>query len=112
MAVPDLSLRMALETPDRVDDGMGGHRLVWRQLGWLWAGLEARSAREKGSGPGMISVVQWKILVRGAAVGDPRRPRPGQRLRVDQRLFLIEAVAEADPLGRFLDCFAREEMGA
>nr|WP_111297991.1 head-tail adaptor protein [Paracoccus saliphilus] len=112
MPVPELNVRLALETPDRTGDGMGGHRQEWRQLGWLWAGLEARSAREKGSGPGMISVAQWRIAVRAAASGDPRRPRPGQRLRLGQRLFLIEAVAEADPRGRFLFCFAREELGA
>ena len=57
----------------------------------------------------MISVVQCRITLLGAPVGDARRPRPGQRLRQGTRLFQIEAVAESDSSGRYLDCFAREE---
>ncbi len=109
MAVPDLSTRLALETPDRTADGLGGFAVSWRRLGWLYARMDARSARETGTGAGMISVVQWRITVRGAPVGDPRRPRPGQRFRHGPRLFVVEAVAESDATGRFLDCFAREE---
>lgn len=109
MAASGMNVRLALETSDRQPDGMGGHRLVWRQLGWIWARMDARSGREQGMGAGMVSVVQWRITTRGAPVGDPRRPRPGQRLRLGRRLFLIEAVAEADALGRSLDCYAREE---
>ena len=71
--------------------------------------MEARSGREQGTGAGMISVVQWRITLRAAPLGDARRPRPGQRLRQGTRLFQIEAVAESDPSGRYLDCFAREE---
>lgn len=112
MGVPDLNTRLALETAERQPDGLGGHRTVWRPLGWLWARLESRSGREQGNGVGMVSVVQWRVTLRAAPVGDPRRPRSGQRLRHGTRLFLIEAVAEADAAGRFLDCFAREEESA
>ena len=109
MAAPNLSTRLALETSDRIADGLGGYETRWRQLGWLWAQMEARSGREQGTGAGMISVVQWRITLRAAPVGDARRPRPGQRLRQGTRLFQIEAVAESDPSGRYVDCFAREE---
>lgn len=109
MGAPRLTSELVLEEGQRLPDGMGGHRLVWSGLGRLWAAMEARSGREKGAGVGLISVVQWRITLRGAAVGDPRRPRPGQRFRMGTRLFLIEAVAEADGMGRYLDCFAREE---
>lgn len=109
MNVPRLNVELTLEDGLRVPDGMGGHRLDWREAGRLWAALEARSGREKGTGAGLVSVVQWRITVRGAPGGDPRRPRPGQRFRLGARLFRIEAVAEADGMGRHLDCFAREE---
>ncbi|MBM3606221.1 MAG: head-tail adaptor protein [Alphaproteobacteria bacterium] len=109
MSMPDLNIRLALETPDRAPDGMGGHRSEWQHLGWLWAAIEARSAREQGGGAGLVSVVQWRVTLRAAAVGDPRRPRPGQRFKLGPRIFLIEAVSERDALGRFLDCYAREE---
>jgi head-tail adaptor len=36
-------------------------------------------------------------------------PAAGQRLRMAQRLFAIEAVAERDSAGQWLTCFAREE---
>lgn len=109
MAGPEMRTRLALELPQRIADGLGGYSTEWRQLGWLYAGMKARSGREHGNGVGMISVVQWRITVRATPVGDMRRPRPGQRLRLGPRLFLIEAVAESDPSGRYLDCLAREE---
>lgn len=109
MAVPRLTIEMTLEDGVRQPDGMGGHRLDWQPLGKLWAAMEARSGRERAAGTGMVSVVNWRITVRGAPAGDVRRPQPGQRLRLGTRLFRIEAVAEADPTGRWLDVFAREE---
>lgn len=109
MASPALNVELVLEEGLRAPDGMGGHRLTWQPLGTVWAALEARSGRETGQGAGIVSVMQWRITVRGAAVGDGRRPRPGQRLRLGPRRFRIEAVAERDPHGRWLDCFAREE---
>lgn len=112
MEAPSLNVELALEDGQRVPDGMGGHRLIWKRLGTLWAAMEARSGREMGQGVGMVSVVQWRITVRGAVAGDPRRPRPGQRLSQGPRVFRIEAVAERDPHGRWLDCWAREEEQA
>ncbi|MDN5567923.1 MAG: head-tail adaptor protein [Paracoccus sp. (in: a-proteobacteria)] len=105
MAVPQFNTRLALETPDRVADGMGGYLMVWRQLGLLWGAMDAGAAREQGS----ISTVRWRITLRAAPQGDEKRPRAGQRFRLEQRLFLIEAVAESDTHGRFLICHAREE---
>lgn len=109
MAAPRLNLRLALEASERQSDGMGGHALVWRQLGWLWAAMDAGSGRERFAEVGPESVVTWRITVRGAPAGDPRRPQAGQRLRMTNRLFRIEAVAESDATGRWLTCFAREE---
>ncbi|MFC0201749.1 head-tail adaptor protein [Paracoccus rhizosphaerae] len=104
-----MNTRLALEAPERIADGLSGYRTDWRQLGWLWVRMDARSGREQGTGAGMVSVVQWRITTRAAPVGDPRRPRPGQRFRLGERLFNIEAVAESDAGGRLVDCFAREE---
>lgn len=104
-----LNTRLALEAAERQPDGLGGYATDWRQLGWLWAEMDARSGREQGTGAGLVSVVRWRITTHAAPVGDPRRPRPGQRFRLGQRLFVIEAVAERDTAGRFVDCFAREE---
>lgn len=109
MTAPQPNVELELDEGRREPDGMGGHRLVWHPLGRIWAEMTARSGREGGQGLGLVSVVQWRISVRAAPVGDPRRPRPGQRLRLGPRRFRIEAVAERDPAGRWLDCFAREE---
>lgn len=109
MAPSDMTTRLALEAPVRAPDGLGGFGTVWQHLGWLYAQMDARSGRETGTGVGPVSVVQWRITLRAAAVGDPRRPRPGQRFRMGTRLFLIGAVAEGDARGLTLDVFAREE---
>lgn len=112
MSVPKLNVRLELEAPVREGDGMGGYRIVWRRLGLLWAEMKSAAGRERGAEVGPESVVSWRICVRGAKAGDPRRPAAGQRLRMGQRLFVVEAVAERDGGGLWLTCFAREEEQA
>lgn len=110
MVPPRLNLRLALEQGDYMPDGLGGYRIVWRRLGWLWGALGTGAGRERRGQVDLASVASWKITLRSARPGDPRRPKPGQRLRHQQRLFLIESVAEHDRDGRWLTCFAREEV--
>lgn len=109
MSGPNLNVRLELEGSVRQDDGMGGYRTVWRRIGSLWAEMKAGAGQERGAEVGPESVVSWRITVRGARAGDPRRPMAGQRLRMGSRLFAVEAVAERDPTGHWLTCFAREE---
>ena len=49
-------------------------------------------------------------MICAAPVASPSRPKAGQRLVEGTRLFLIQAVTERDPDGRYLTCFAREEV--
>ena len=109
MAEPMLNVPLVLESPVRQGDGMGGHRVTWQAIGKLWAEMRSGAGRERNGQAGAESVVGWRITVRAAVHGDPRRPRPDQRLRLGSRLFRIEAVAESDATGRYLLCFAREE---
>lgn len=102
---------LILETPERLPDGMGGHRTQWRVLGTLWAHMQAASAREARGEVGASALARWRLVVPGARAGDPRRPRPGQRLRMGSRLFTVEAVVEADGAGRRLTVWTREEEG-
>lgn len=107
-----LNVPLVLETPERVADGMGGFRLVWHPLGQLWAGMRAGAGGERFAEVGAKSVVTWRITVRAARAGGPRRPRPEQRLRMGTRVFRIASVAEEGPEGRYLTCIATEEMMA
>lgn len=110
MSAPRLTVPLVLETPERADDGMGGFAIVWQPLGRLWAEMKSGAGSESRAEVGPMSVVGWRITVRGAKAGDPRRPRPEQRFRMGERLFQIQAVAEADAAGRWLTCFAQEEV--
>ncbi|MCQ0971885.1 head-tail adaptor protein [Paracoccus sp. TK19116] len=109
MVAPRLCTPLILEEAERVSDGMGGHGLHWRPVARLWAELKSGSGRERGGEVGPVSVANWRITLRGARPGDPRRPRPGQRLRMAGRFFLIDAVTEDGADGRWLTCFAHEE---
>lgn len=109
MSAPRLTIPLVLEAPERVADGMGGHRKIWRQRGILYARMQAGSGVERQAEVGAESVTGWRITVRAAREGDARRPRPGQRFRMGTRVFRIEAVAEAGTAGLWLDCLAREE---
>ncbi len=109
MSGPRPTVPVVLESAVRVEDWMGGHVVEWRPLGVLYAQMRAGSGAERPGEVGPQSVVGWRITVRGARPGDPRRPQAGQRLRMGARLFRIDAVAEADPMGRWLTCIATEE---
>lgn len=108
MSVPRLPHRLVLEGPVRVPDGVGGHDGGWAVLGVLWGALAAGAGSAAGD-PVPFGRVAWRITVRAAPAGAPERPVAGQRLRLGARVFAILAVAERDPGGRYLTCFAREE---
>ncbi len=103
-----LNVPLTLETPERSPDGLGGYRLGWRAIGRIWAEMRAGAGGERYAEVGVESTVTWRITVRGAPVGDLRRPRADQRLRHGTRIFRIVAVAE-DASGQFLTCTAKEE---
>ncbi len=107
--LPKLNVALILETPLRAPDGHGGFRLDWQPEGRLWAEMRAGAGREQIAEVGPESRVSWRITIRAAPVGDPRRPRPEQRFRLGARLFAIHAVAESGAGGRYLTCLAQEE---
>ena len=113
MNAPRLTVPLVIESPVREADGMGGYRLVWQDTGRIWAEMRSGAGGERFAEVGARSVVTWRITVRAALAGDPRRPRPEQRLRMGEdpqaRRFRIEAVAEDDARGRWLVCVAKEE---
>ena len=107
-----LNRRLVLEAPARVADGAGGYAESWAGIGTLWAEVTARTGRERAEGTVPVSSTAYRITVRAAPHGAPSRPRPEQRFRDGARLFRIEAVTERDPLGRYLTCYARDEVAA
>lgn len=109
MTVPQLTRKLVLEAPNRQADGSGGFDMVWEPLGILWAEVTARTGDEIARADAPISAMRYRIVVRGAPFGAPQRPKPEQRFRENQRTFRIQAVAEEDPAGRYLTCFATEE---
>jgi len=68
------------------------------------------TGRETAASATPVSRVPYKIIVRGAPWGNPERPAPAQRFRDGSRVFNITAVTEHDPQGRYLICFAQEEL--
>lgn len=93
-------------------DGAGGMQSEWTALGTLWADVRVSSGNSSGSLGIERSAVRQKILVRAAPVGSTMRPRPDQRFREGDRIFSIRAVAEDEPMGRYLTCYAAEEVVA
>ncbi len=109
---PQLSRSLVLEDPQRVPDGAGGYVESWTALGTLWAEVSALSGRSADQQGASLSLQRYRITVRATPVGSTSRPRPDQRFRDGTRLFRIDAVSEADARGRYLTCFAVEEVSA
>ena len=112
MNQPLLNRELILEAPERIGDAAGGYVGGWTVMGTLWGEITARTGRERALTGTPTAQVAYKIVVRGAPYGSPERPMPEQRLRHGNRVFHIEAVAERDPEGRYLTCFANEEVVA
>ncbi|MCF6234354.1 MAG: head-tail adaptor protein [Rhodobacteraceae bacterium] len=112
MILPRLNRLLALEAAVRTPDGAGGFTEVWTELGQLWGEITPRTGRERAEAGIPISSVGVRIVVRGAPVGAPSRPKPEQRFREGTRVFVIQAVTEADLEAHYLTCFAVEEVVA
>jgi head-tail adaptor len=110
MKVPHLNRALVLEAALRTPDGAGGFSEAWTALGTLWAEVLPGSGSDVLGEERMLSAVPYRVTVRGIPVGSHSRPQAGQRLREGTRLLLIQAVTERDPQGRYLTCFAREEV--
>ncbi len=110
MTAPHLNRALVLEGVARASDGAGGYVETWTVLGTLWAAVRPGAGSDVPGEEQILAAVPYRIIVRGAPSGSTSRPKAGQRFREGARLFPILAVAEADPDGRFLTCFAREEV--
>ncbi|RBI87684.1 head-tail adaptor protein [Rhodosalinus halophilus] len=110
MSAPRLNRALVLEAPVEAPDGAGGVTEGWVALGTLWAAVAPRQARESSGAAQALATTAHRITVRAAPPGCEARPRPGQRFREGARVWRILAVAEADPEGRYLTCFAEEEL--
>jgi len=110
MNAPHLNRALKLEGAVRTADGAGGFTEAWAALGTLWAEVLPGSGSDVLGEERMLSAVPYRVTVRGAPLGADSRPKAGQRFREGVRLFLIQAVTERDQFGRYLTCFAREEV--
>ncbi len=110
MSAPRLNRQLVLEAPDVLSDGAGGFVQGWVPLGMVWASVSPRSGRETAQSGAPVSRMNYRVIVRGAPIGSDKRPAAQQRFREGARIFTIEAVAEHDPEGRYLACFAQEEQ--
>ena len=109
MKAVNLNRLLELEAATLVADGAGGFAKVWAAVGSLWAEVSPGAGRDTGGVEVTFSTVPYRITVRGAAQGSPRRPLAEQRFRDGGRVFRILAVTERDAGGHYLTCFAREE---
>lgn len=107
---PDLNRSLVLEAPAQVADGAGGFTQTWTTVGTLWGEITAGSGRDPAGVEITLASVPYRITVRGAVVGSPRRPLPQQRFRDGTRIYHVLAVTERDPDALYLTCFAREEV--
>ncbi len=110
MSAPNLNRTLLLEAPTQVPDGAGGFALTWTAVGSLWGEVTAGSGRDPAGVEITLATVPYRITVRGAPVGSPRRPLPEQRFRDGTRVYHLVAVTERDPDALYLTCFAREEV--
>jgi head-tail adaptor len=105
-----LGRALVLEALLRVPDGLGGFSETWVPRGTLWAEVVPGAGRDLVREEVAGSAVPLRITVRGARPGAPSRPAAGDRFREGDRRYRVVAVTERDPEGRYLLCWAVEEV--
>lgn len=105
-----LNWRLALEERQRVSDGVGGFLDTWIVLGNMWGEVRPGSVSTTAVSAGETSRMRHKIVVRGAAVGVPERPKIGQRFRNSSKVYSIESVSEMTADATYLLCWTHEEV--
>lgn len=100
--------RLELRAPVHAPDGAGGSVRDWVARGAFWGSVAATGGRARTGETGIEPVLRVQIVLRAMPVGHEGRPAPGDRLVEAGRTYLVDAVHEADPDGRFLTCWARE----
>ena len=110
MVMPRLDRRLTLEEVQSVPDGSGGFIQTWVPLGDLWAQVRPGTGTERAEDFVTVSKTPYRITVRSAPFGAPSRPKPDQRFTEGTRTFRILAVSDRDDRGRYLTCFAEEEV--
>lgn len=108
----DVSLKwqLALEDRQRIPDGSGGYSESWVPLGTVWAHVQARGVSATEVSAGSTTLVRYKITVRGAPEGSPKRIKTGQRFRNGSKVYTVDSVSESDATGLYLVCSARKEV--
>lgn len=112
MKMPRMNRKMVLEAPVRTPDGAGGFEITWEALGTVWADVRVGAGRERAGVAVSLAQVPCKIILRSAPMGDSMRPAPDQRFRAGSQVMVIQAVTEDHPAGKYLTCYAIEEVAA
>ena len=87
-----LRSRLTLETFERSSDGAGGNIESWSTAAIVWAAIHPRHGSESFDAGRVEGRVTHDVWIR------PRSTiAPGQRLRLNARLFNIRAVLQPDP---------------
>lgn len=110
MRVPQTDRRVALEGRVTTPDGAGGFSAGWLKRGELWAAFTPAqgSAGQEAGQPSAAS--RYRVIIRAAEVGSPRRPLAGERLVEGPRRFDILTVGDS-ALGRgWLSLLVEEEV--
>lgn len=105
----NLNRKLTLQSPVAVPDGAGGYSNEWTPFGTLWAEIRPGRGNEFVLATLDVARVPLTIIVRGAPVGDDRRPRSDQRFVEGNRVYRILAVREIGADARYLSCVAEEE---
>jgi head-tail adaptor len=105
---PALRRRLVLERSAAAGDGAGGAERTWRLAGLHWAEVRALDGGARAADGVATGRVTHRVTVHGAPHGADSRPVAGDRFREGRRVLRVEAVAEADPSGKFLDCWVEE----
>ena len=93
-------------------DGAGGFTEAWVALGTLWAEVMPGAGRDVAGEEVTLSSVPYRITVRAAPVGRAVAPAAGAAVSRRRAAVSHHRGDRARPGGRYLTCFAREEVPA
>jgi head-tail adaptor len=103
MSIGALRARLGLQSPERVEDDLGGGEIVWTPQGEIWAELNASGGDQSANFDRTPSLVLYVAKVRAPCVA-----KPGWRALFGERVLAIRAVRNAG--GAPLELICEEEI--
>jgi len=96
--------RVTIQSPQKTEDGMGGHTISWSDVAEVWAEIEPLRGTEYFYAHQIKNEVSHRVRIRFRSDITEE-----MRIKLGDRVFNIESILDIEEAHRFLEILCIEE---